>query len=174
MRFATVFDGKLKANPNVNLLMWMVVGMIIGCTVQVVGRARDELAIIGGLFAGAAGALLGGALATDLTVAMQLFGQSISMAGLLAAVAGATGFSAVSRLLWRRRSHHLIGPARAPFAAGEAAAVAAGSAQVSASGDTEPAVFEESCSRSKTAAPASRGAKNPVQVPTHSGPLHDH
>ncbi|MEO7852563.1 MAG: hypothetical protein ABIR94_09975 [Rubrivivax sp.] len=83
-----------------NLLLWMVAGMVIGSVLLSVGRARNDVAILLGLLAGAAGAVVAGVWATNEAVATKLFGQSLSGLGLLAAATGAGIFAVVLRLLW--------------------------------------------------------------------------
>ena len=96
-----------------NLLLWLVVGMIVGSAIQAAGRVRNEVAVIGGLCAGAAGAVAASAWATDLSMAMQLIGAPISEAGLLAAAFGAAVCSGLCRVLRPRRPHRLHASPRA-------------------------------------------------------------
>ncbi len=170
---------------TMNLLLWMVVGMIIGCTVQVIGRARDEVSILCGLLAGAAGAVVAGALATDLSGAMQWFDESISVKGLLAAVLGSAACSAVLRLLWQRRSRALNGDiGRSVGGASGGAApgpwAGQGGAALVSTGDTEPAAFDSGHAghaghaKADVSRSTPRDDTQPLRGTPPAGPVHEH
>ncbi len=164
-----------------NLLIWMVLGMVIGCSMQMVGRVRDEVAIVGGLFAGAAGAMVGGVLVTDSSVAMQLFGQSISASGLLAAVVGAAASSVVLRVLWRRRPDRQASlsaaadadDVRSRPADPEPAYDDHVAPDFASAGDTEPAAFRDWHAQANRPRTPPRNDRRVSGGAARSDPVHD-
>lgn len=160
-----------------NLLLWMIAGMALGCLLLSVGRPRNDVAILVGLLAGAAGSVVAGVWATSETVATKLFGQPFSGVGFLAAAVGATAFAGVLRLLWHpgARSQTLAAmdemdeiAARMPGARGPGAGTSAASHDARMGmmdGDTEPSAFNGGPPRTPRMSSAPDSAARPEGHP---------